>query len=598
MKSKIHEYQNKYLMMSKNVITVLITLFISIACFAQQGINYKAIIKDGNGNILPSQDIEVRFFILKNGGALVYNEDHLTTTGVNGLVVLTIGEGDPGQLQVFNDIDWEAEIYDLRVGVDLELDGTFVYFNDTPFKAVPYAKYAERAATADHVIVKINDLTDGKSDAAGSSIFLGENAGLLDDETDNHNIGIGINALNSNTSGSLNIATGSSALGSNTSGAANIAIGYEALRFNTTASSNTATGFFALRNNTTGYSNVATGSTALYLNTIGYENTATGTSALSRNTEGYQNSAFGFGALQSNITGIRNTANGTEALKANTTGNNNTASGSETLTANTTGNNNTAAGSEALKANTTGSSNTANGRDALIRNTTGFSNTATGADSLIRNTVGNNNTANGRYALANNVSGDGNTASGYNALRSNSSGDNNVAIGLDCLAGTKGSNNIGMGVFAVVPSSTGSNQVRIGNTAITYAGIQVAWTITSDRRWKENIRKLPYGLQMVMQLQPVDYTRKNSDSKKREMGFIAQDLEAVVTQVGYTDQGFLTKDDDGYLSVRYNDFIPLLTKAIQEQQDILDTQSIKLNTLENQMSALSKRMESLENINK
>ena len=100
-----------------------------------------------------------------------------------------------------------------------------------------------------------------------------------------------------------------------------------------------------------------------------------------------------------------------------------------------------------------------------------------------------------------------------------------------------------------------------------------------------------------MQLQPVDYTRKNNTNKTREMGFIAQDLEAILTKVGYTDQGFLTKDDKGYLSVRYNDLIALLTKALQEQQTIIDTQNSKLDTFESEMASLSKRLENLENGN-
>ncbi|MBN4085275.1 tail fiber domain-containing protein, partial [Flavobacteriaceae bacterium AH-315-B10] len=112
----------------------------------------------------------------------------------------------------------------------------------------------------------------------------------------------------------------------------------------------------------------------------------------------------------------------------------------------------------------------------------------------------------------------------------------------------------------------------MGNSFITYAGIQVSWTVTSDKHWKKNIRELPYGLEVVKQLKPVDYVRKNNDAKTREMGFIAQDVEVLLAKIGYTDQGFLHKDDKGFMSLRYNDFIALLTKAIQEQQDIIEEQ--------------------------
>ncbi len=215
---------------------------------------------------------------------------------------------------------------------------------------------------------------------------------------------------------------------------------------------------------------------------------------------------------------------------------------------------------------------------------------------MYSNISGSNNTAIGSEALYENTSGNLNTAIGYRALDENITGHNNTAIGFN----------------AAVLSASGSNQVRIGNTEISYAGIQVDWSITSDKRWKDNIRELPYGLDMVMQLQPVDYIRKNNTNKTREMGFIAQDLEALLEKVGYTDQGFLTKDDNGYLSVRYNDLIALLTKAMQEQQAIIDGQNEKIETQNGQIEAqenenaqqntsitlLLQRMTALEAVNK
>ena len=61
----------------------------------------------------------------------------------------------------------------------------------------------------------------------------------------------------------------------------------------------------------------------------------------------------------------------------------------------------------------------------------------------------------------------------------------------------------------------------------------------------------------------------------------------MLTKIGYTDQGFLSKDDKGMMSLRYNDFIALLTKAIQEQQDIIEEQ-------DKNYEKLLKRVEQLE----
>ena len=125
----------------------------------------------------------------------------------------------------------------------------------------------------------------------------------------------------------------------------------------------------------------------------------------------------------------------------------------------------------------------------------------------------------------------------------------------------------------------------MGNPSLLYAGIQVGWSIPADKIWKEQIRVLPYGLNMLMQLKPVDYLRKNNDVKTREMGFIAQDVEATLKEMGYDDQGFLTKDDQGLLSLRYNDFIALLTKALQEQQGIIENQNYKIEQQSTELKA-------------
>ena len=110
--------------------------------------------------------------------------------------------------------------------------------------------------------------------------------------------------------------------------------------------SNTAVGLNALNSNTTGDNNTANGIQALYSNTTGNSNTANGVNALYSNTTGGQNTANGIQALYSNTTGNNNTANGVNSLFFNTTGNSNTANGlnagiyiADGVTANTTPNN-------------------------------------------------------------------------------------------------------------------------------------------------------------------------------------------------------------------------------------------------------------------
>jgi hypothetical protein len=260
-------------------------------------------------------------------------------------------------------------------------------------------------------------------------------------------------------------------------------------------------------------------------------------------------------------------------IKAGRIGSNSTSFGSGALNSQTTGINNTANGVDALYSNTTGNFNTATGYKALRANTTGFDNTANGYTALYSNTTGNYNTANGQSALYYNTTGDNNTGDGYRALSNLTTGNNNIGIGYD----------------AQVPSATGSNQVRIGNGAITYAGINVAWSITSDRRHKEQIQTSGLGLDFIKALHPVSYTRKNSKDKKTEYGFIAQELETVLKEFGAANNGTITIDDEGFYSVRYNDLLAPMVKAIQEQNQLIETQQKLIETLTQRIDALESK---------
>ena len=342
---------------------------------------------------------------------------------------------------------------------------------------------------------KLDDLSDARSDNDGSdngsSIFIGIDAGTNDDQSNNHNVGIGYNAMYSNTAGNDNTATGYKSLYSNTTGIRNsafgggalyhnttghnnIAFGHEALYSNNTGFHNSALGSGALHNNLVGSRNTATGSGALYSNTTGYRNTATGSATLSNNTSGYGNTAFGQAGLYSNTTGHSNVAVGVKALYSNTDRSNLVAVGDSALYNNGTGvtNNleatqNTALGSKALFANTTGYDNTASGFHALYSNTSGNYNTATGNSALSSNTTGNHNTANGNGSLASNTTGSFNTAMGSNALHNNSTGAYNAAYGRSALyANTTGSRNTANGYWAMHSNTTGAYNVASGFRAL------------------------------------------------------------------------------------------------------------------------------------
>ena len=292
-------------------------------------------------------------------------------------------------------------------------------------------------------------------------------------------------------------------------------------------------------------------------------------------TTGGSNTAFGWSALRSTTTGNDNTAIGNSALKYST-GNQNTAIGARALSSLVTGSANVAIGRTSLQMAANVSSTVAIGTQAMQNRVSGAENTAIGHTALGADTSGGNNTAVGSSAMRFHIGGSDNTAVGRSALIRATSGSQNTGIGSMALDSVTGSNNIGIGYQARVPNNAASNQIRLGNASITYAGIEVAWTVTSDSSAKTNVTASNLGLGFINSLHPVSYNRKTENGyfALKEYGLIAQEVKQALTTAGITDSGVVTEAGEGKLAVRYNDLISVLIKAVQEL-------TVRVETLEN-----------------
>ena len=102
-------------------------------------------------------------------------------------------------------------------------------------------------------------------------------------------------------------------------------------------------------------------------------------------------------------------------------------------------------------------------------------------------------------------------------------------------------------------------------------------------------------------MQPVSFNWKNKNIPDTKLGLIAQDLKELVPEVVKTHTwekdevtGTLTKKELERLGVYYSDLVPVLIKAIQEQQEIIESQSEELKTSNEHYKALLSRVEQLE----
>lgn len=130
-----------------------------------------------------------------------------------------------------------------------------------------------------------------------------------------------------------------------------------------------------------------------------------------------------------------------------------------------------------------------------------------------------------------------------------------------------------------VAYSTGASAFRFYvDWAGTIHATSIVITAISDERLKENIRDLDTGLSTVMALKPRRYDWKEGKGldKKNAAGFIAQEFETVFPDsVGTSKAG---ADGIEYKNINYEELIPTLVKAIQEQQSIITDLQAKLKS--------------------
>jgi len=190
----------------------------------------------------------------------------------------------------------------------------------------------------------------------------------------------------------------------------------------------------------------------------------------------------------------------------------------------------------------------------------------------------------------------------------------------------------GTGTGSFASSITGLTAVPIyyirayaTNSAGTAYGNEITITPTnstpSDARFKYDIQKNVPGLDFINRLTPVtyyfdeqklgEYTKTGvinnslgkptsfNGQKQLHTGFLAQDVEKIANQLGYSFDGVhAPANNKDYYSLSYSQFIMPLVKSVQEQQiqiDQLKKENVELKKVKNELDALKKLVEKLSN---
>ena len=264
--------------------------------------------------------------------------------------------------------------------------------------------------------------------------------------------------------------------------------------------------------------------------------------------------------------GANNLGVGYEALQSLSSGFGNTAVGGGALTYNTAGENNTALGAFALNQNK-GSANTAVGDSALGESVSGTQNTAVGSGAMLFDSDGFQNTALGYGTLLNNTTGNSNIAIGYQAALNVSAGNsNNIHIGSEGFSADSGVIRIGttgaQSSFFVAGVSGVTTGVNDAVPVVIDTNGQLG-TISSSRRFKEDIQEMGDASQGLMRLRPVTFRYRKAftdGSKPMQYGLVAEEVAEV-----YPD--LVAHSADGQIeTVKYQVLDSMLLNEVQRQQ--------------------------------
>ena len=147
----------------------------------------------------------------------------------------------------------------------------------------------------------------------------------------------------------------------------------------------------------------------------------------------------------------------------------------------------------------------------------------------------------------------------------------------------------GQNVMALGASNFNSYVMYVYGDAFASGGV---WQ-NSDLNLKENVRNIPNALDVIEQLEGVTYNYRKDVAPEKNLndrqafGFIAQEVEKILPSIVQTD-------DEGYLSMKYDAIIPIMTEAIKVQQEFIRDQDLIIEEQTNKIDNLEARLAKIE----
>lgn len=122
--------------------------FVSLLAQAPEKINYQGVARDNTGNILANQSVGLQIKIRSGSGSgtVVYQENHAVTTNSFGLFNVQIG-GGTNTSGNFTSINWGGDLFFIETLMDASGGTSFTSLGTQQLVSVPYSLYSKSSAS-------------------------------------------------------------------------------------------------------------------------------------------------------------------------------------------------------------------------------------------------------------------------------------------------------------------------------------------------------------------------------------------------------------------------------------------------------------------
>jgi hypothetical protein len=126
----------------KNLLLTFAATVVTMAAVAQtDGFSYQAVVRNAQGELISSKNVQLRLTLTAADGTLLYQETQTAKTNDYGVLSVTVGAGKAVQ-NTFSNVDWTKGDIAMKVEIDANGGTNYTDLGITKLQAVPYAYFA------------------------------------------------------------------------------------------------------------------------------------------------------------------------------------------------------------------------------------------------------------------------------------------------------------------------------------------------------------------------------------------------------------------------------------------------------------------------